>query len=171
MHLKCIPFDSDLALKWRLRTLTIWMTICRRTYLVNMRMCAKICTSRFSRLFAVHNRATHRVNCGVDLCRWSRSNLNPAIESPHETFLNCWEWQCLFYLSTFARQWNCTWSWPWTLEQAKVKPCKYANWNPVYDYIFVGNNNVCLICNHLPEIRNRNVYDLDLDFWIGQCQI
>ena len=76
----------DLALKWRLMTVTIWMTIGRRTYLVNLRMCAQIGTSGFSRLFAVHNRATHRANCGVDLWSRPRSNLNPAIESPHATF-------------------------------------------------------------------------------------
>ena len=76
----------DLALKWRLRTLTILMTICRRTYLVNMHMCAKFGTARFSRLFAVHNRATHRANYGVDLWSRPRSNLNPATESPHATF-------------------------------------------------------------------------------------
>ena len=67
--------------------MTIWMTICRRNYLVNMHMCAKIGTSRYSRLCAVHNRATHHANYGVNLWSRPRSNLNPAIESQKYDFL------------------------------------------------------------------------------------
>ena len=45
-------FDSNIwPWKWRSRTLRIWMKISRRGYLGNVHMSAKICTSRFSRLF------------------------------------------------------------------------------------------------------------------------
>ena len=43
--------------------------------------------------------------------------------------------------------------WPWPLELAKVK-CKYANGKNVYDFLSVGNSNVCHICHRLRDIRS-----------------
>ena len=51
-----------------------------------------------------------------------------------------------------------------TFERAKAK-CKYANGKAVCDLIFVGSSNVCPVCHHLREIRNRNVHDLNLDLY------
>ena len=63
----------------------IWMKIGEQRQLVNMHILRKKPRSRSSRLFAVYNRTTHRSNCQVDLQNRPRSNLNPAIESPHAT--------------------------------------------------------------------------------------
>ena len=39
---------------------------------------------------------------------------------------------------------------------------KYDNKKFLCNFLFVSNSNVCRICNHLREIHNQNVHDLDL---------
>ena len=76
-ELPTILYSNLWSLKWRSRTLRIWMKVGRR--IVNMYMYAQIGASRSSCLFAVHNRTfrdrwmdewTHahtsaRINCSV----------------------------------------------------------------------------------------------------------
>ena len=44
------------------------------------------------------------------------------------------------------------------LENGPKVKCKYENGKAVFDFIFVGNGNVCFICHHLRDIRSRNVH-------------
>ena len=64
-------------------------------------------------------------------------------------------------MSPFARysQLKCAWPLEWT----NVK-YKYSNGKAVCNFLFVGNNNVCLVCLRFSNIDSRNVYDIDLDW-------
>ena len=44
---------------------------------------------------------------------------------------------------------------------------KDANGKALCNFPFVGNSNVCSICDHLRYINSQNVHDLDPDFWNG----